>query len=606
MLGFARGWFGGRAVKRASFARKTRGGSVGRIGSRHGVAGGFREDANPAACARVRGPRVGGQGAGGPRTTLFQRRPRRKISRRISCCARRRRAGAPTGDTHASTLPRRRWCRTRWPPRRHPHARSRVSRAGRSLARSRARLRPALVRTATTLARAIARATSVRDNASFPREVGRARHPSPAEDVDEKKAFRSLMERAGVKHQVRLASGARPRAVRHRHRGLDRSDGPPLRAPRRVHLRALRRRRRRRRARRRRARTRAAASDTLRHPAQGVADRNGAKVPEAIVSLLDSGSGDDRELGVALWLLWASRTAIARCGKRTRVGCRPPRPNARAYCSPTNGSYRSSRTRRWLGRRGGCTGDGPTRRTAGSPGSTPPRAMNGRTGRAPPSRSCGGRFALVASRAVASPVGDGGAAAAIMVPFFDMANHDDAYGVGDQVGEGHRGRRRGERARVAVERAINQGVGGPRVVLETTRGLQNADDEVVIQYDPTADNRELMPATGSPFRGTETRSLPRPNDGSPASTCALTPGAEAARWRRRGDDVRARRGGTAARRVRGGQRVRWIGRGERRTRRGNWTRTRAPRRPGRGGARGRRGNKRWTRSRRARWRTSLC
>ena len=33
--------------------------------------------------------------------------------------------------------------------------------------------------------------------------------------------------------------------------------------------------------------------------------RNGAKVPEAIVSLLDSGSGDDRELGVALWVLWA-------------------------------------------------------------------------------------------------------------------------------------------------------------------------------------------------------------------------------------------------------------------------------------------------------------
>jgi hypothetical protein len=35
-------------------------------------------------------------------------------------------------------------------------------------------------------------------------------------------------------------------------------------------------------------------------------------------------------------------------------------------------------------------------------------------------------FALVASRAVASQVGDGGDFAAILVPFFDMANHDDA------------------------------------------------------------------------------------------------------------------------------------------------------------------------------------
>ena len=46
--------------------------------------------------------------------------------------------------------------------------------------------------------------------------------------------------------------------------------------------------------------------------------------------------------------------------------------------------------------------------------------------------------------------------------------------------------------RARLERAINQGVGGPRMVLETTRPMRSADDEVVIGYDPTADNRELM------------------------------------------------------------------------------------------------------------------
>ena len=57
------------------------------------------------------------------------------------------------------------------------------------------------------------------------------------------------------------------------------------------------------------------------------------------------------------------------------------------------------------------------------------RSMNGRTVREFTLEELRWGFALVASRAVASPVGDGASAAAIMVPFFDMANHDDASAV---------------------------------------------------------------------------------------------------------------------------------------------------------------------------------
>ena len=127
---------------------------------------------------------------------------------------------------------------------------------------------------------------------------------------------------------------------------------------------------------------------------------------------------------------------------------------------------------------------------------------------------------------MASPVGDGGAAAAIMVPFFDMANHDDASLVSaiKSVGvprtetwrTGCASRWRGRSTRASGDRAW---CWRPR------EGCENADDEVVIQYDPAADNRELMLRYGFSLRGNRNEKLPRPDDGSPASTCALTPGA---------------------------------------------------------------------------------
>ena len=127
--------------------------------------------------------------------------------------------------------------------------------------------------------------------------------PSTVENVDEKNEFKSLMEKAGVRHQVRLASGSRGRGLF--------PTGPVgwtdsamlLSVPLDVCICAP-----------------FGDEDAVANEL-GLNDgykntctilrrawqkRNGAKVPEAIVSLLDSDSGDDRELALALWVLWAT------------------------------------------------------------------------------------------------------------------------------------------------------------------------------------------------------------------------------------------------------------------------------------------------------------
>lgn len=389
--------------------------------------------------------------------------------------------------------------------------------AGRSLARS-ARLRPAPVRTRRpSPARWITTSAGLLDALEV-----KVPKSSTAEDVDEKNEFRSLMEKAGVKHQVRLASGARGRGLF--------PTGPVgwtesavlLSVPLDVCICAPF------------GDEDAVANelglndgykDTCTILRRAWQRRNGAKVPEAIVSLLDSGSGDDRELGVALWVLWACENG----GEVWEAYARwLPKPDGQMPSLLLANE-------RELTQLQDPTLAGEARRLHEAMAAAhkkiaianaEARSMNGRTVREFTLEELRWGFALVASRAVASPVGDGASAAAIMVPFFDMANHDDASIVsaiksvrGTEDGDVENG------MRVAVERAINQGVGGPRVVLETTRGLQNADDEVVIQYDPAADNRELMLRYGFSLRGNRNEKLPRPNDGSPASTCALTPGA---------------------------------------------------------------------------------
>ena len=170
--------------------------------------------------------------------------------------------------------------------------------AGRSLARS-ARLRPAPVRTRRPSPARWRITTSAGLLDALEAKVPQS---STAEDVDEKNEFRSLMEKAGVRHQVRLASGARGRGLF--------PTGPVgwtesavlLSVPLDVCICAPF------------GDEDAVANelglndgykDTCTILRRAWQRRNGAKVPEAIVSLLDSGSGDDRELGVALWVLWA-------------------------------------------------------------------------------------------------------------------------------------------------------------------------------------------------------------------------------------------------------------------------------------------------------------
>ena len=128
------------------------------------------------------------------------------------------------------------------------------------------------------------------------------------------------------------------------------------------------------------------------------------------------------------------------------------------------------------------------------------------------------------SRRSWSEVGDSNDVAAVLVPFFDMANHDDTRlitaiksirGTEDSDVSGG--------VRVAMEKALNQGVGGPRMVLETIRAMRGADDEVVINYDPTANNRELMLRYGFSLRGNRNERVSRPSAPDVAATVTLRP-----------------------------------------------------------------------------------
>ena len=64
--------------------------------------------------------------------------------------------------------------------------------------------------------------------------------------------------------------------------------------------------------------------------------------------------------------------------------------------------------------------------------------------------------------------------------------------------------------KVSFERALNQGVGGPRMVLETTKVLKTANEEVVISYDHVADNRELMLRYGFSLEANRNDRIQRP------------------------------------------------------------------------------------------------
>ena len=343
-------------------------------------------------------------------------------------------------------------------------------------------------------------------------------------ELDERDAFKRLMERAGVKHRVRLASGARGRglfpsgpvgwgksavllsvpldvcivapfgdadAAAAGAAGVSDAVAEELGFP--------------------KDPSRKAKKDTYGILRAAWEKRAGVTLPETVVTLLSSGDGADRELAVALWVLFATR-----CGD-------PERNVWRAYAEwlPTaeelpslilaNDKELDQLQDEALKREAKATQDaadalflskGSVKDSFVIRDDVEVTALDARWA-----------FALVASRALASPVGDDGSSdfAAILTPFFDMANSDDVSLI--SASKSVRGTADADvenAARVALERGLNQGVGGPRVVLETTRGLENADAEILISYDPTATNAELMLRYGFSLRGNRNERLPGP------------------------------------------------------------------------------------------------
>ena len=360
-------------------------------------------------------------------------------------------------------------------------------------------------------------------------------------ELDERDAFTRLMERAGVKHRVRLASGARGRglfpsgpvgwgksavllsvpldvcivapfgdadasaagvsgAVAET-LGLGSSSSGPGNPPRK--------------------------KDTCAILRAAWEKRAGVRLPDPIVSLLSSGEGASRELAVALWVLFATRSGDA------------SRNIWRAYAEwlPTSEQMPSlmcasedeldqlqddelKRDARALQARadalfleGAGFARGDERLSEGGDDDETETRLVLSPETSVTAADARWAFALVASRAVASPVGDDDSStfAAILAPFFDMANTDDVSLL--SASKSVRGTADADArnaARVALERGLNQGVGGPRVVLETTRGLENQDAEIIISYDPSASNRELMLRYGFSLRGNRNERLPSP------------------------------------------------------------------------------------------------
>ena len=349
-------------------------------------------------------------------------------------------------------------------------------------------------------------------------------------ELDERDAFKRLMERAGVKHRVRLASGARGRglfpsgpvgwgksavllsvpldvcivapfgdaaaaagaggvsaAVAEE---LGFSKDPPEKAK----------------------------KDTYGILRAAWEKRAGVTLPETITSLSRSGDGADRELAVALWVLFATRSGDAERNVWRAYAEWLPTAEELPSLMLANDKELDQLQDEALKREAKATQnaadklflDGIKKNTKETDGSASDFFVI-RDGLEITAEDARWAFALVASRALASPVGDDGSSdfAAILTPFFDMANSDDVSLV--SASKSVRGTADADvenAARVVIERGLNQGVGGPRVVLETTRGLESADAEILISYDPTASNAELMLRYGFSLRGNRNERLP--------------------------------------------------------------------------------------------------
>ena len=342
---------------------------------------------------------------------------------------------------------------------------------------------------------------------------------SSVAEVDENAEFKDLMERAGVKHRVRLASGSRGRGLF--------STGPVgwkqsdvlLSVPLDVCIAApfgdadvVKT----------EFRSGPGFKDTLVILRRAWERKNACKIPKAITNLLDSGVGDDRELAVVLWLLWATKHGgevwkayaewLPQISEMPNLMLASERELSQLQDDALADEARNLQRLIAAAHERLPEINKAATDMKGAP-MTDVSLAELRWG-----------YALVASRAVASEVGDSGEYAAILVPFFDMANHDDVRDVtavksirGTEDGDVEGG------LRVMAERALNQGVGGPRMVLETTRAMKSDQDEVVISYDPTGSNRELMLRYGFSLRCNRNDKIERPAAPDRASSALVAP-----------------------------------------------------------------------------------
>ena len=344
-----------------------------------------------------------------------------------------------------------------------------------------------------------------------------SRPPSSIVEVDEKNEFAKLMEDAGVKHQVRLASGSRGRGLFPTGVTGWNNSSVLLSVPLDICIAApfgdedaIK------------AEFKDGSKDTLVILRRTWEARNNVKIPMAITKLLDSTVGDDRELAIVLWLVWATKAGgkiwkeyadwLPQPGNMPSLLLADEKELSQLQDDDLADAARTLQARIVKAYERLPAVNAAATEMAGAP--VPDMTLE----------ELAWGFALVASRAVASPVGDSDAVAAVLVPFFDMANHDDARLItalksvrGTEDSEVSGG------VRVKLEKALNQGVGGPRMVLETTRALKGADDEIVINYDSKADNRELMLRYGFSLRCNRNDRVPRPSVPDPAAKAKLDP-----------------------------------------------------------------------------------
>lgn len=333
-------------------------------------------------------------------------------------------------------------------------------------------------------------------------------------DVDENGTFRELMNKAGVKHQVRLATGERGRGLF--------PTGPTgwgkssvlLSVPLDVCICAPF------------GDEAASVEDELEFGTDSnTADiyailrtawekRNGVTIPGDIKQLLNSKESSDRELAVALWVLFAVQAGDEKNNVWRSYKEWLPAPNELPSLLLASKKELDQLQDSDLKKQAKGLVEAVDKffeKAQRIADENPNETKDAYT------YSCDDlkwAFALVASRAVASPVGGTKPSdphpkfAAILTPFFDMANSDDLSLVSASKSvRGTESQDVENTVRIVLERGLNQGVGGPRVVLETTQGLGNEDAEILISYDQEAGNSELMLRYGFSLRGNRNERL---------------------------------------------------------------------------------------------------